>query len=514
MPAYSYIRFSTKEQSAGDSFNRQIEASRKWCAQRGIELSEKTYADLGISAFKEKTRASLADMLSAIQLGSIKAGDHIILENLDRLSRQGIDITQEILRSILREGVKIVSLQDGLELDRNSLNDLVSVIRIAVSANLAHMESVKKSERVLAAKRAQREQVKQGKAVGKRLPYWLELADGQYQFNDRVDAIRLMVDMRIDGAGYGKIAIALNGSQHKPRTAEHWSVTTVKDILNSPALFGRHVFVDTDYVDDYYPALVSYTQFQTLKSTYTGNAGGRENHNHLYGLVRCGKCGSAMTKKIVKRGDKNYNVWCCVGNANASCKQSAIRDVDLHVIRSISRIKISDPKKANQELSRIDSEIDAKKARLSEITELMISGNGSVVVLNNAAAAITAELKALESTRMESIQTSQTDIQMLSDLTNSPEKFNVALRRIISRIVVNRVGKNTVRAKLFQRNGHLISITAFRKNQRSQWQYFFGNTAETAELANSVSQSDMELYSVTQDDGLPDDFDYELYEVS
>lgn len=485
MTAFSYIRFSTKDQAQGDSYQRQIASSRDWCRQRGIELSEKSYADLGISAFTEKTRASLADMLEAIQLGNIKAGDWIILENLDRLSRQGIDKTQEIIKSILREGVKIVSLQDGLELDSGSLNDLVAVIRIALSADLAHKESLKKSERVGAAKRSQREQAKQGKAIGKRLPYWLERDGDSYIFNDGADAVRQMIQLRIEGVGFHKIAMALNASEHKPRWAKHWSDTTVRSILSNPALYGRYQFRDGDGVDDYYPALVSYAEFKAIQSTYTGSAGGRDHHNHLFGLVRCAACGGAMSKKVSKRmvaGEvKHYKGWICTNMLSGACAQKTpMMDLDVLVIKAVKRLKVSDPKKVSAVAAQLDREIDIKRQRLSELEQALVSGGGAVSALVRAVSAVEEELKELEAQRRDAVQTSDSSIQTLYELRDDAEMFNVALRRVVSRIMVSQRAKNTWSVKIHQRNGHLVSVAAFRKSERSKWQYMFGNTAEIA----------------------------------
>ncbi|MFB0598031.1 recombinase family protein [Aeromonas hydrophila] len=497
MAAFSYIRFSSKEQASGDSFARQMEASRDWCKQRGIELSEKNYADLGISAFREKTRASLADMLEAIELGSIREGDHIILENLDRLSRQGIDATQEIIKSILREGVKIVSLQDDLELDRSSLNDLVSVIRIALSADLAHKESLKKSERVAAAKQAQREQAKRGKAINKRLPYWLEKDGDGYQFNEGVDAVRLMIQLRTDGLGFHKIAMALNASEFKPRWADHWSDTTIRNILSSPALYGRYQFRDGDGVDDYYPALVSYAEFQAFQGSYTASAGGQEHHNHLFGLVRCGACGAAMSKKVSKRkvagGLKHYKGWICTKMLSGACAQKIpMMDLDELVIKAVKRLKVSDPKKVSREANLLDREIDSKKARLSAIELELVSGSGSVSVLSAAASTIDKELKELLAQRKDSVRTSKDEIQALYGLRDDPERFNIALRRVVDRIKVFHKGDSTWHVAIHQRNGHLISVAAFRKSQRSPWEYMFGNTAEMAAIASQVNDEQFE----------------------
>lgn len=49
--AYSYIRFSTPEQAFGDSQRRQFEKAKQYAALHGLDLSEESYADLGVSAF-------------------------------------------------------------------------------------------------------------------------------------------------------------------------------------------------------------------------------------------------------------------------------------------------------------------------------------------------------------------------------------------------------------------------------------------------------------------------------
>jgi DNA invertase Pin-like site-specific DNA recombinase len=53
-------------------------------------------------------------MLEAIEKGQIEPGSTIIIESLDRLSRRGIDVTQQIIKSILQHNVFIASLVDGL----------------------------------------------------------------------------------------------------------------------------------------------------------------------------------------------------------------------------------------------------------------------------------------------------------------------------------------------------------------------------------------------------------------
>ncbi|MBL0897058.1 recombinase family protein, partial [Pectobacterium atrosepticum] len=72
--AYSYVRFSSKKQASGDSLRRQTEMAEEYASRHMLRLSSKNFQDLGISAFREGKRPSLADMLTAIDEGQITAG--------------------------------------------------------------------------------------------------------------------------------------------------------------------------------------------------------------------------------------------------------------------------------------------------------------------------------------------------------------------------------------------------------------------------------------------------------
>jgi hypothetical protein len=67
-PAFSYIRFSSSEQSKGDSLRRQTALAEEYAQRHGLQLDrELTFRDLGISAFngKNKTEAALAAFIKA-----------------------------------------------------------------------------------------------------------------------------------------------------------------------------------------------------------------------------------------------------------------------------------------------------------------------------------------------------------------------------------------------------------------------------------------------------------------
>lgn len=89
--AYSYVRFSTPQQLKGDSLRRQLEASERYVTENGLVLDETlNLRDLGISAFRGKNveRGALGAFIKAIETGKVKEGSYLIVESLDRLSRE------------------------------------------------------------------------------------------------------------------------------------------------------------------------------------------------------------------------------------------------------------------------------------------------------------------------------------------------------------------------------------------------------------------------------------------
>src|SRR5262245_40430361 len=91
--AYSYIRFSSRKQEAGDSIRRQQTAARAWARRNGIPLDTTLRIDKGISAFHGKNAdlsggknadlGGLAEFLRLVQEGTVNPGSYLVVENLD-----------------------------------------------------------------------------------------------------------------------------------------------------------------------------------------------------------------------------------------------------------------------------------------------------------------------------------------------------------------------------------------------------------------------------------------------
>lgn len=91
---FSYLRMSSAAQLAGDSLRRQTQAAREYADKHGLELQEEDQLrDLGVSGFRGDhlaEDAGLGGFIAAVRSGRVTHGSVLLIEDLDRLSRQAI----------------------------------------------------------------------------------------------------------------------------------------------------------------------------------------------------------------------------------------------------------------------------------------------------------------------------------------------------------------------------------------------------------------------------------------
>src|SRR3954451_1430087 len=91
--AYSYKRFSTPAQAEGDSLRRQTAMAQAWADRVGVPLdTELKLTDEGLSAYTGANQdvGALGAFLDAVREGSVPQGSWLLVENLDRLSREPV----------------------------------------------------------------------------------------------------------------------------------------------------------------------------------------------------------------------------------------------------------------------------------------------------------------------------------------------------------------------------------------------------------------------------------------
>jgi DNA invertase Pin-like site-specific DNA recombinase len=153
--AYSYTRFSSPEQAQGDSLRRQTEAAREYAARHNLDLDETlTFHDPSMSAYwgLNAEAGELGTFLEALKDKIIPQGSYLLVESLDRVSRQTVRKAVRTMEDIVAAGVNLVDLSDGGRLySIESLDsDQMSFLLMAIRFMRAHEESAVKSRRLLA----------------------------------------------------------------------------------------------------------------------------------------------------------------------------------------------------------------------------------------------------------------------------------------------------------------------------------------------------------------------------
>ncbi|MFZ5207471.1 recombinase family protein [Enterobacter kobei] len=465
--AYSYIRFSSKKQEQGDSVRRQTELAEQYAHANNLILSDKNFQDLGISAFKEGNRPSLSDMLEAIEQGQIEQGSTIIIESLDRLSRRGIDVTQQIIKSILQNNVFIASLVDGLLLNRDSVNDLVSVIRIALAADLAHKESEKKSQRLRETKGHQRQRALNGEVINKVLPFWLERKEDMFVFSERLDTVKRIIELRRKGFGTHKIAKVLNDEGHRPLRSAGWNHTTVGKTINSVALYGAYQTSETtkdrkvillDIVENYYPAVINKEEFMLLQADQKKNKPGYKSvHNPFTGLLKH-ECGGALVRKFHVASGKTYQYHVCANARDGKCNATQnFKNIEIALYRIMKELKLEKTSNFDESLSVEQNTIKIKIQELNEMILKLPKTPLSVLhTINN----LEEKLQILEEKIKQQnhiiLSEKAFDKHLLQEI-KEPQALNMMLKRVIENITVFNSGKKW-RIKILYRNRHTQSF--------------------------------------------------------
>lgn len=175
-PAYSYLRFSSKRQAFGRSEARQLEASRAWCLENGAELVEEMQ-DKGKSAYTGANRMSgaLGAFLGLVEAGKIAEGSVLIIENLDRITREEILEALETYLAIIRNGVVLVVLHNNSEHSRETIRENpAKLFEAIIEMGRAHQESAYKGKRAADAWADGWKQARAGRMQSQgRPPVWL-----------------------------------------------------------------------------------------------------------------------------------------------------------------------------------------------------------------------------------------------------------------------------------------------------------------------------------------------------
>ena len=370
--AYSYLRFSTPEQLKGDSKRRQLELSRKFALKHNLDIDESlTFHDLGVSAFHGKNveEGALGAFIEAVDRGIIPKGSWLLVESLDRLSRDKVLDAFTQFSDILKNDITIATMQDNKIYTHASVSDNFGDLMISLGImQRAHEESKAKSLRI---KEAWQQKRKNAVATNKKItgncPSWLKLNKDTDEFEsvpEHEETINRIFRMALDGIGKVTIARTLNKTNTSTfGRSKAWYPTVVQKLLQSPSVIGRFQPMQYVYdsktrkkkhvpegepIDNYFPPIIEpevFFKVKQIRELRLINSGprGKKFSNLLTRLTTCGNCGGSMN--YVRKTDKYTYLVCANARRHMdSCRSYSwsYDDLEVAVLESINKVNFTE----------------------------------------------------------------------------------------------------------------------------------------------------------------------------
>ncbi|EJG1861459.1 recombinase family protein [Vibrio alfacsensis] len=527
--AYSYVRLSSKKQILGYGEDRQCEAIEAAALANGWELSDKTFSDLGVSGWKGANieTGALSQFLRCVEDGYVAKGSVLIVENVDRLSRAGVNRAVSLLMQLLDSGISIYTATDNKLYEPDSPNPLMDLMAWALSAQRAFEESERKSQMILKAKAKAREAARSsGKIITRRCPSWLCVNQDKTAFEllpERVETVQKIFDLYVNGYGTPRIGRLLTEEGRQPLTGRAWYPRSISRILQYRAVLGEYQPTlngkpEGEPVKNYYPAIITEDQFNEAQAVLKeGGAGkgrrGGEMRNYFAGLLRC-SCGEGM--HIVSsqvKGKRYYQLRCLQYRISCYGGTWNFNKLSSHVLFALRRLPILEVmgSKDNGNLKELNDRVrdlthlleDTKNQLDNTINAIATLGlNDMLQTKFRELTAAATDIEGQLSSAKTALETSQgqlaiqkQDSEMLTGrflelIDNTKDldgriKLNQVLRRYLSKIEMEADRDAEYRfVRIFRKDGELL-VTATCDHKLNSALFESVDGTETMELNNS-----------------------------
>jgi DNA invertase Pin-like site-specific DNA recombinase len=468
--AYSYVRFSTKEQAKGDSLRRQTEATADWCRRNGAHLdTSTTLRDLGKSAFKGKHRtddkAALAGFLKLARAGGVPKGSYLVIENLDRLSREDERTALRLWMDILDAGINIVQLTPETVF-RHERSDMFDIMRAIMELSRGHGESKRKSDLVGAAW-AEKKRNAGKEVLTQELPSWLRVAGRRKKGEKVVEAGRIVADeakvevvrtifrWAAEGLGARRIKGRLNDGKVRPISGcDHWTLTYIGNILNNRAVLGEYQphtkrggkrQPDGKPVQGYYPAVVAPELWAaTRRSRRPGRPRTKGPINVFSGLLKDFQDGKKHGIIIVDKGERKGGMRLVPYQAHIGEAKHASFPLDVFeraIFSQLREVRPSDvfPAEDHSRVRSVEARLADAESEVAKLKESLRKRYSEAVaeVLADREVEAKALAAELEAARAEAASPPAAALKELIECLGSDEdrlQLRAALRRAVRRI--------------------------------------------------------------------------------
>jgi DNA invertase Pin-like site-specific DNA recombinase len=394
--AYSYQRFSSIKQKEGDSTRRQTAAAEQFCRRHSLVLVD-TFTDEGVSGFRGKNftnESALSEFLKLLEHGSLERGSVLILENMDRLSRQSILPCMSKFIEIINRGVSVGVISQNRILDEKSITENpMELMLVLVEFARANNESETKSKRAKSVIAKKVELAMHGEKVwfAVQKPSWVVgLKNGSFVLDEeRVKLVKDIFAHYLAGWSCSHIANWLN--QNRTRTLRRlkhamWTNATVAELLRNRNVLGWFGINGVE-IDDYFPQIISDKVFRLVQQKLAFNVKNRGGskyglvRNLFKGLLTCEKCGQVIETKIntyrtVKGTVTHYADYICRGVKNKNgCKNKgrvSVADFEARMFQLILNLDdFSKPPPSNDALNGLENKLARTQNAIRRNMELL-----------------------------------------------------------------------------------------------------------------------------------------------
>lgn len=304
------------------------------------------YVDAGLTGTSATARPEFQRLIADCEAEKINL---VLTKSISRFARNTVDLLAAV-RHLKELGIEVWFEKENI----HSLSGDGEVM-LSILASFAEQESVSLSNNI---KWTFQKKFKNGEIHSRQ-----KMMGYRWDGNERVivpeeaEIVRFVFSEYIAGKSYSAIAKELDAKGIKSvHGAEHFPFASVKCILKTEEYTGCMVMqkaynispkrqrlnrgeLPMYKVDDHHPAIIDRETFDKVQALMAERAEAMEKKKQLdspfIGLLRCGKCGRAVsghrTPTSRKNGDSRFVTWLCVGKNNGrGCDCKGWSNAELH----------------------------------------------------------------------------------------------------------------------------------------------------------------------------------------
>ena len=393
----------------------------RWLSQHpSYNLSGTSFEDLGVSGYSGKhLENAFGRLLAAVEEGVIKTGDCVLIEAIDRAGRMEPMDMLPLITKIVRAGVDLHTLDDGITYNSESVNSN-HLFMLVAKVQQAYQYSDTLSRRIKHAYERKRATAKAGGHTARRTPVWID-ADNKV-IPELAPLIRQAFEDYAAGIGERRILTRIRG---KHPLLETINPSTIKRWLNNKIAIGywsnSHLrdrngklpdrIPEADDIPDVYPAVVSKELFyrvqRRLNERYKPKSA--SSRYLLSGLVVCGRCGTNFG--VLKHPTSPPSMICMnrhrLGIEHGCSNARSIPYEVLEYIRFITcttsllqAMQAQNLSTTEKRLITIDAELSEQHRKSEQLVNMMIDYDDPLPALKNKLKEVAAQISKLEEERV------------------------------------------------------------------------------------------------------------------